>query len=112
MKGSSTSIPSPTKGICLTREPGDPDVGLPGDSGLVMGDCFLKRFLRSSLGIFDFRLIDPGELKRLVRESLFAVALSLRALQVEGGVGTIGVLARGDVLLGAGGKVRGDVGGV
>lgn len=68
----------------------------------------MKRFLRSSLGIFDLRFIEPGELNRLVRESLLAAALSLRLLQVEGGVAITGTLVvGGEALVGAGGELGG-----
>jgi hypothetical protein len=102
-------MPNPTSGMCLMREFGDPGVGLPGYWNTVTVEFFLKRFLRSNLGIFDAIFMEDGALKRLVKESLLVDALSFRLFQVEGGVEAMGVWVRGDDVLHTGGDTDGGV---
>jgi len=81
LNGSTPLMPRPTSGMCLARVR-----SAESDSGLVSeSTCFLKRFFRLSLGIFDFRLVDPVPLKRLVSESRLMFGLRCRLLQDVGG---------------------------
>ena len=65
LNGSTPLMPRPTSGVCLARvRRAESETGCVSES-----TCFLKRFFRLSLGIFDLRLVDPVPLKRLVSES-------------------------------------------
>jgi len=65
LNGSTPLMPRPTSGVCLARvRRAESETGSVSES-----TCFLKRFFRLSLGIFDLRLVDPVPLKRLVSES-------------------------------------------
>lgn len=56
-----------------------------GDASDSFDVVLLRRFLMSRIDRRDLELMDPVELKRLVRESRFTELFSLRGLQDEGG---------------------------